>query len=283
MTATYLIDGVPLDDPAGRWTLNDATRLPAAAVPRVSRLDLPYRDGVIAARQGWAEGHVRLALDLAADDGPHKRAGNYDLSPLDGYRSMLSALIAGGRKLTWRPRLGAPSRTTEIIEADIAEMNRVTDWGVLIASLTVQPFWAEDSAPVTAAVQPVGTGVVFAEFAGSTARLADAIVRVTGPISALAITDQVTKTGITYAPALPAGSRLYYDTASGRAWTSTSTTMWTPGASKADVDWPMHGPLQVWPAPQGPDLAQMAPRLAFSGANTSSATGLTIRARRHFL
>lgn len=272
---TYLIDGIYLDDPTWRWRLEKATKLPATANRRVTSLDLPYRDGVVAVRQGMGTGQV--GLSIACLDTP----GTRGISAIDEAREALAALLRDARTLTWRPGPDR-SRSVEVTEVAVAEPDlRGRRAAVLSAALTVQPFWWEGDPQLTAA-QVIAAGTVeFPEMAGCTGRIQDAIVRITGPFSSLTLTDPGSGTGATLSTALPAATYLYLDVSAFTAWTSGSASAWSGGTPQA-VDFPAAGPLEVWPVLAG-DPMSMPVRLQVAGAGFSGASQIAIRSRRWFL
>lgn len=64
------------------------------------------------------------------------------------------------------------------------------------------------------------------------------------------LTDAKSGTGVSWAGTVPTGRYLFIDAASLKAWTSTSTTDWLGEAGtdvSSAVDYPVAGPLQLWP------------------------------------
>lgn len=141
---TYAVDGVPLDDPAGRWMIERATKIPAAGNQRVELLDLPDRDGVVGVQRGMGTGQVGLSLALIADD-----AGVLD----DSRQALLSALRAP-KTLTWMPG-GGRTRVADVIQSVIAEPSKVGSAAAIVsAALTVSPFWREGGPLVSPSIFP---------------------------------------------------------------------------------------------------------------------------------
>ena len=274
--ATYLIDGVALDDPATRWRLERATRLPATANRRVSQLGLPFRDGAIGIRQGMDVGQVGLSVAVLDRD---MAGGLWDLAVMDDRRAAIAAMLAGAKTVTWQPGTGR-SRKADVIESVVAEPELVGRRGLILsAALTVQPFWSE-SAPILSASRPLVAGpVTFPEFAGCTGKLADAIIRISGPFTGLTLTAGVTGVSTTYS--LAAGTYFYINTATFRAWTGSLPTSWSP-LTLRPIDYPIGGPIQLWPTLAG-DPLNMPVSLTVEGTGFTADSTIAIRSRRWFL
>lgn len=275
-TGTYLVDGVALDDVAGRWRLENASKLPAAANRRVASLDLPYRDGVVAVRQGMGTGVVGVSVVVMGAE-----ASGGDLGVLEQRRSVVARLLGEARSVRWAPGVGV-ARTVDVVESAVSEPDlRGMSAAVVSAALTVQPFWHEDAVIVTNNVALAAGTVEFPQLAGCTGRLNDAVVRVLGPFSTLTVTSPVDGSGAVFSAPLAASTYLYLDTVTFRAWTSSSATAWSGGTARL-ADFPAAGPLTVWPTLAG-DPMSMPVRLQVAGTGFTAASRIAIRSRRWFL
>lgn len=275
---TYLVDGVALDDPAGRWALEASTRVPAPAPRRTEVLDLPLVDGAVAVPQGVGTGSVALTVAVWDPDGSH----GGDLAVVDTRVSSLAALLSGASALTWVAGDGR-RRATTVVEAAVSEPElRGTRAVSLTASLTTQPGWWSGTHLVSE--HPLAGGrIALDALAGCTARLYDAVVRLGGPVTTASLTSPVDGTGVVLDRPLVAGEWVFVDTSpsSGlRAWSASSPTAWDGGTPRV-LDYPAAGPLRVVPLLDG-DPESMVPVLSVYATGAGAAT-LAVRSRRWYL
>lgn len=278
MKATYAVDGVALDDPKDRWRLEAATKVPASASRNVQTVDLATRDGAIGVRQGMGTGQVGLVVaitDVTA-------AASGDLSSVDGCLSAIVSLLAEAKTVTYTAGTGHV-RTADVVEVAVSDPEvRSRRTAIVSATLTVAPYWSDATAITTADKALTNGSVTFAELAGSTGRLQDAIVRLKGPFNSVVMTDAYSGTSATYGTAVAAGTYLYVQTWPFlRAWTSTSSSAWTTGTAVV-IDYPAAGPLQVWPA-RGTDPTARAPRLNVTVTGQTTASAIALQSRKWFL
>lgn len=268
----WAIDGVELDDPKGRWRIEHASKVPAGANRRVTMLDVPARDGSIAVRQGVGTGTVSLTLAVFGER-----------ADLDARRSALVSLIQQARKITWSP---APDRriSTTVLQSAVSDPERRGTTALLIqASITTSPYWKE---PNTAISLPqtlaAGYRVTFPEFAGSTGRLDDAWMRITGPTKSLTLTSERDATGLHLNRAVNAGEYVFVDLARFVGYKSSRDSDWGLSSSEQiGLDFPVGGPLQIWPMVTDPEKSQVS--LVVGGSGFTSASKVSIRASRSFV
>lgn len=269
----WAIDGVELDDPKGRWRIEHASKVPAGANRRVTMLDVPARDGSIAVRQGVGTGTVSLTLAVFGEG-----------AVLDARRSALVSLIQQARKITWSP---APERriSTNVLQSSVSDPERRGATALLIqASITTHPYWKE---PNTAFSVPqtlvAGFRVEFPELAGSTGRLDDAWLRVTGPTKSLTLTSERGATGLHLNRAVNAGEYVFVDLARFVGYKSSRDSDWgLPSSEQIGLDFPVGGPLQVWPTvTDDPEKSQVS--LVVGGSGFTSASKVSIKAARSFV
>lgn len=278
--ATWLVDGVPLDDPDGRWLLEAATSVPAPASRTVASTSLPSRDGVLSVRQGMGTGTVALSVAVVGTG----RGG--DLADVDATASWLAALLSEARTVTWQPGEGR-SRSVDVVETVVAEPEiRGRRHVVISAALTVHPWWVEDTAAVTspaATVTTAGVRLNAALWAGVSGRQQDAIVRVSGRVVNPLVVDVASGTSASYTGTIPTGTHLYIASWPWlRAWTSTSNAAWSIAqGTEVQVDYGEAGPLIITPALEtGP--GQAVPQVTVSASGVSGATAV-MRGRRWHL
>jgi len=140
-----------------------------------------------------------------------------------------------------------------------------------------------DSAPV---VVTTGTTVTLTTLAGSTAPIADAILRLRGPATAVQVVDVVTGTGLSWAgSALASGDYLFLNAATLTARRSTDANAWTAGGSDVtgELDYPGPDPLQAWPRMEGANPADRRVKLTVTGTGFAGTTALAVRAQPAYL
>lgn len=263
--ATWLVDGVLLDDPFGRWYVDDATNWPTSSVRRVATLTLPLRNGVVSRRQGWDTGIVKLGFTV--------NGGNVDGQ--DEARLALVSLVARARELTYRH--GERTRTVDVVKVEVSEPEILDDpsFSRLEATFTTQPFWhGIDVVTSTDNALSAGT-VTFGEWAGCTGPVSDAVVRLTGPFDQLTLAG-VDGSSVSFASAATAGSFVFFDAASFTAW-SGGASQWAPSSSQVLVDYGPAGPLQIDPSPDG------SFRLTVAGSAFTAASKISLRGRKWWL
>lgn len=160
-------------------------------------------------------------------------------------------------------------------------------WAELTAILAVPaPFFREP--PSLSLVSSSWTADIpslsLDRLAGSSGPIGDAIVRVGGPATSVAVTDLLSATGISWSGVLASGDWLYLSPRLCRAWIVDDYEAWEPTGTDVSggLDWPAAGRLQLWP--QVTALA-VPTRITVSavGAGRAAGTTLAIRAGRCYL
>ena len=129
---TYTIDGVPLDDPAGRWRLTEETELPQWGSMVLPSPKDPRRDGVLPlAPMAAGVSTVKLeVLVLAA----HQTAGLRALRTITGARSL--------HTMGWTRRDGEELEALVRVSSSVSAKAKGTD-GDLLISFTVEAVHGE--------------------------------------------------------------------------------------------------------------------------------------------
>lgn len=262
---TYLIDGVSLDDPAGRWLLDAATLLPAAASRDVAKLRLNRRDGVVTRRLSWGEGSAQLRLNVLSGPAP--------LQPVHARLRTLQSLLARAATLRLVDDI---DRSVAVTEADVSSPTRLgTDDWAIEATLTLQPFWRAGSLLTAPSVDvPAAGPVVFEQWAGTTGDLVDGILRLRGPFTRREVR-ALDSSGVIAVGTVTDAQYVFVDVANFRAWRGGSTA-WTPTATAVALDYPAAGPLRLYPSAGGVELA-------LAGDGFGATTSIALRAHRYYL
>lgn len=143
-------------------------------------------------------------------------------------------------------------------------------------------------APSTSTLIEAGmsvSGAPVSSVTGSTAPVTDAVVRVTGPLTYIQVTDDLTGTGLSWAGTLTASQYVYLDAGALTARVSTSSSAWSSGGSVANsgLDYPPAGPLVLWTGPHEGDVTDRRATISLTGTGMTSATAVAVRARRSYL
>lgn len=278
-TYTYLLAGVP--DTEQRM-LTRTTALHAGVTVRATAVVVP---GIHGATPGggvvFDAGLLTMEWELIASswDG------------LDVEYATLLALLGqpGGVEITRRAIDDTVAHDTTAIARLKSISEPHADAASPLTTVTVvldlpDVFWRGTIATSPQAPASGDTVTEVTSLAGSSAPVVDAVVRVSGPATALQILDVASGTGLSWSGALPEGEYLYLDAATLRAWRSTSWSEWAPGAADESLglDYPGPGPLEIWPLP-GAAPEQRTPRLSVSGAGRGSSTALAVRAAPAYL
>jgi len=206
-------------------------------------------------------------------------------TPLETAQSNLALLLSRPGLTVTRIADGvsasATGRLTSLTSANYEPGVALT----LTAMLTIPDvFWK--AAPALYLGQTLPATHTITTLSDSTAPITDAIIRVTGPCTAIQITDAVSGTGLTWAGSLAAGQYLYLDASKLTArrsstsndsvnagvWTNNSGTDVTSG-----IDYPPTGILQAWPNANG------IVTLDVTGSGFTSESKIAIRAAKTYL
>ncbi len=278
--SVYTLDGVALDDPAGRWYLNAKTGL--RIVPgRASRgLSLPGRDGTTPSLgSSFTAGAVPIRLTV-------RRPTHGDVM---GALEFLHGLLSQRHRLL--PLVhdygNGQTRTAMVEVLGVSDHEMLMPKFVRLDVVCEVPgvFWRD---PATAdAVVPVTASsatTTLTALAGTTGGINDALIQIKGALSSVTITDPVSGDRVTYNAALTATQYAVIDTANwvGRrhtsaSWsTTTGTNVITSVVSNRGA-----GPILTL----NPDFTTGAGRLRITVAGTNPATSptVTVRAKRSFL
>ena len=260
MKRNWLVDGVPLDDPDGRWNILLASPPSTPSKRQVARLELANRSNVFSKRQGWGEGQQRFRLVLRGDD-------------VEANADVLMGVLARAENLV--SRIGSRTRQAEVIEVTVAEPERVfVDYWLLEVVFSLQPFWSELGV-VLSEVALIPGDVVFTEWAGTTGDVMDGILRVRGPLTRCSITSADGR-GLSFEYELTDSQYAFIDPVTMTAWRGGSS-QWTPSANLIPLDYPAGGTLVLSPGADGVALSVTA-----EGAD-SETSGLVLRGRKWWL
>ena len=273
---TYTIDGIPLDDPQGRWILESATRLPAAANRESNLLSVPSVHGSIGGRSRFGDGTLNLSLAVFGVE----NAGR-DMSVLQNRLSLLTNLFSMRNIVVMRNPKGPvfEERSAVILGSTISEpVLKGTQCAILSVNLTLSPFWINDDDVINQTL-PVTTGfqiLEFTDFAGCTGLVSSweaARLTICGPVYQMTLRDPQSRTCFIINDGPDAGE--------------TMTIWFMDTATETRVDWDLNGPLELWPTvPSGStDLEEMCPCIEVQviGIDGTGSTTITLTSAKVYL
>ncbi len=290
MGATYILDGVPLDHPAGCWRLKKGTKRRPLPGVRSVNLSVPGRAGDLPV---LGLDHEATTLGLALTVYPYTPSG------VDGgAQQMEHNLEALGALLGVRHRLlplkwvtGSIVRVADVTVEAVAEPEYFP--GAAMARLTAvvkipAVYWRDEADATWEGTLP-GAGQIVTPLAGSTGPIVDAVLRVTGPAVQPAVTDVATGGTVAYTGTVQAGEHLLIDCGSLTAAIATTDTWDQFGGTDVTGDINATGPgsafrwLHLTPAMAVGDPHSRAVLVDATALGTSAASALAVRARRSYL
>lgn len=284
MKPTYKINGIPLDDPDGRWYLENATTRRALPAPRSTAGTTPGRDGETYT-PGDRLAAPTLGLTLIVTDrdfngapsGPAQTERNLEMITGIIYtREIVVEHFIGAQERSARARIS--SGTTPV-----ALDNRLTRYRLAIALTIPDVFWAERTAGLTEAPLPnVSSTVAIPHLTGANAPISDAIIRIRGPFNGnVRIWNSIgADTGIFWTGEVITNAYLFINAATLRAWQSGVPNSWLSTGQPDGVDYPPRGPLELTPSPP---LNAYRMTVQYPGIPPNDANAVGVYCARKFL
>lgn len=289
MAVMYLVDGIPLIDPAKRWWLDHQTSRRALPAIRSTSITTPQRHGATFSPGDPLEvttmGISIVVTDRDADGIPG------GVAQVEANMEYLTALLVNPSKLLRIEQRTAPGET-RVAYGTVAVGSEPQPQGSRLLQYLMQfvvripgVFWSDGAGPQVAMdPAPTATGLInLSNLHGGSAPITDATVSLLGPFNGKAsVTDPVSGTGLSWQGTVPAGTYLFLDAKSLRAWTSPSSGAWFSGTDvSSGLDYPPVGPLQLMPVAT---TAGTTYSLAFAlPAANPAADAVRVRAERKFL
>lgn len=245
----YSVNGVPLDNPSLGWILRSPTKPLSTLTYERASIESAGRDGVVAGLPATT-GPVTLRFVVQT-----ARANLETLIAVFGAGGRLTLTASAGREVQFETLSHTPE--------GYGPADAIVDATFLIRLPGV--FWRDiaqttETSPLTAA------SVIVSAFGGISAPVADAVIRVQGAATAIQITDS-SGAWVTL-PNVAAGQWLRFDSASGKAFVTTSDT-WSGGTDvSGQVDF--GGPRGVFEI--APILTPGNPSVRFGQVAVTTAT-----------
>lgn len=209
--ASYAVDGVEMDHPAGCWKLLAATQVRPLPGVRAASVSVPGRPGELPLVGDDVEATtVGLSLGVTGvgPDGVDQGAAG-----LDANLRALYALFGVRHRFLDVRYTAAPNVAAVAAEAKVIAASEPQVWtGAARARLPVVlrvpgVFW-RDVEPLVWSTNQVGVPQRVAALDGSTAPAVDSVWRITGPITDLRLSDAMTGGWVSYPGTLAAGRQL---------------------------------------------------------------------------
>lgn len=289
MRFSYSIDGVPLNDPAGRWFLEAETTRRALPAVRSTSVVTPRRHG-----EAFVGGDTfepsRVGLSIIVTD---KDAAGVDRGIIQTEENLeyLTAVLLRTDRLFRIEQHTRPGVSRVAYGRVVAGADPVTRDPMLLRRLLQlvvkipAVFWSDPAGPVVAQgpASPAVGVLPLPALAGGSAPITDAIIRFKGPFNGVvAASDPASGAGLSWSGTLTATQYVFLNADTLKAHISTSATSWNTGTdATSGLDYPPPGPLVLTPS-------ALAGGVSYS-LNYSRPTALTsvdavgVRAERRFL
>ncbi|MFI7705518.1 hypothetical protein [Nonomuraea sp. NPDC049480] len=290
MSATYFLDGVPLDHPAGCWRLKKGTKRRPLPGVRTVNLSVPGRAGDLPVL-GLDHEATTLALALTvypftpsgADGGAQQMEHNLEaLGALLGTRHRLMTLkwVTGSIVRVAEVTVEATSEPEYFPGAAMARQTAVCK---------IPGVYWRDEADVTWTGTLPGAGQIVTPLAGSSGPIVDSVLRITGPAVQPSVRDVATGGMVAYTETVQVGQHLLIDCGGLSAAIVTTDTWGLTSGTDVTGDINATGPgsafrwLHLTPAMALGDPHSRAVLVDVTALGTSASSVLTIRARRSYL
>lgn len=240
MKAIY-INGIRIDRVEEGSRVLAKSLLPAPAVVRRLNTTVPHVDGVLSTSLGRGMGIVQLKMMFTS---------TRDKSASENLVAW-QILVTGAKKVKIQRDSNMPLLTNDVV--DVAVSAPVWHSSSVIeaeATLTVQPYWVEQSQPIVTAVPLAGGLVVFSEFGKCSGKLVDAVVRFRGPFTRVVLSAS-NGTGLTVVGAFTQTDYVFVDLRNLRAWKSGRHDDWQASGSLVEWDYSAGGMLALEPEFEG--------------------------------
>lgn len=216
----YTINGVSLDDPRFGWIFRRGSQPFITLSATMSEVEAVGRRGVAQYQTGMTAGLWTCVVNTPW-----------------AHQETLNALLT--QPTLELSTVANPNRVAAVkfMASDVDTIynsDRSTD--MLFTLSLVDAAWrdkTQSTSPVVS-LNSAATVNVAGLILGGSAPVQDAIVRIRGAASAISVTDFASGSWFSYAPALPAGSYLRFESASERAYVTTSDT-WTGGTEVSGI------------------------------------------------
>lgn len=290
MSATYVLDGVPLDHPAGCWRLKRGTKRRPLPGVRAVNLSVPGRAGDLPV---LGLDHEATTFGLAFTVYPYTPSGaDGGAEQMEANLEALGALLGTRHRLmTLKWATGSIVRVAGVTVEATSEPEYFAGAAMVRLTAVVKVpgvYWRDEADSTWAGTMP-GAGQIVTPLAGSTGPIVDAVLRVTGPAVQPSVRDVATGGTVAYTGTVQASQHLLVDCGQLRAAVVTTDTWDLTGGTDVTGAINATGPgsafrwLHLTPAMAVGDPHSRAVMVDAAASGTSGASALKIRARRSYL
>jgi hypothetical protein len=275
----YTLDGLPLNDPTGRWYLHDTTGLRILPARMASGASIPGMDGVMPSlRSTFEPGALSVVISV--------RRPTHD-QMMGGLELLFGVLGQRHRLLPLRHDYGNGQIREAMVEvlSDVTPDRLTQELSRLPVMFRVPSAFWRDTATVDAGagINLTSATTTLAQLAGSTGPIPDALIQVRGAFTQATLTDPVSGDSITISGGGTGTEYVVIDTANWTARKQTSNTWSTTGGTNwinNVVSNRGSGPMMSL----NPDFSTGAGRVQLTTIGTGTASAqATVRAKRSFL
>lgn len=271
---TFNLDNFELDDPQGRWRIENATALPAMPTPENVLVTAPFVDGAAGVAGAIPAQPFALSLFISND-----RQISHDT--VIQRASFLAGKFGQAKNLVMVTANNDPLYA-EILKVTASEpkMRRDRLGAIVVANFDLQPYWHTEN-PIIDTATTSGGPILYSPFAGMTAPPQDLIVKLSGPFQSVKITDPHTGQYFVISHELRTGQWLYLDVAGRVFWTSSLDYAWTRPSNIYPADYGVEGAPNFQPEITGNGSAGIRLHLEFTGIEGTVTT--QVRGRKWYL
>jgi hypothetical protein len=267
---TYSIDGISLDDAAGRWWLERDDPFQSRPAVRSAAISVPGRDGFVPLFNETYEVNTIALKLIVTGRSPDGGSGETYAQLVHNVENLMAVVSERHRLMTLTRTMGGAIRETGVrvvTSTDPVQLDHRTVRVVVVFEMT-EPFWREVS-PVTLATPTLSSGELWSNsnltLGSGNAPIRDALIVASGTLSQLYAEDEASGTWIRLQATSSSGQGLHIDCGARRAWRTGSDPFDLSGATEVS------GSLDT-----GPGGFTFTPR-PFAGAST---TRVSLRLRR---
>lgn len=285
----YSIDGISLNDAAGRWFLNRATRRRGVPAVRATNASTPRRHGdAFIPGDAFDTSSMSLGVTVTALDAAGVDGGRAQVEVNLEY---ITALLLNTNRLVRVEQHTAPgvsrvayARVTAGADPELTGFEAI-EYKLLFVLSVPAVFWSDPVGPVVSQgpAATVTGALALPLLAGGSAPITDAIIRFKGPFNgAVAASDPASGAGLSWSGTLTTTQYVFLNADTLKAHISTSATSWAAGTdATSGLDYPPPGPLVLTPSALAGGVSYS---LNYSRpAALTSVDAVGVRAERRFL
>ena len=225
----YTLDGIPLHDPQGRWTLGDGAEIRSVPARRKSAYALPGRDGeIVNFSPSFDPGKLAFSIHILTSD-------NHDtaMKTLEFWNGILGQR---GRLLPLDHYYNGEIRRAFVQITASTETSNFIMRAITINVICDIPgtFWRDVNPSVSEV--PMYNEQVLSGLNGGTGPISDAVIKYTGPLTKIDINSIADPSNvISISTSVSASNELIVDTANWKAFVRPKTASWAVSGTPVEI------------------------------------------------